>query len=27
MGDPESDLTGGYAQATFKLPNPVHYLP
>ena len=27
MGDQESDLTGGYAQATFKLPNPVYYLP
>ena len=27
MGDQDSDLTGGYAQATFKLPNPVYYLP
>ena len=27
MGDRESDLTGGYAQATFRLPNPVYYLP
>jgi predicted secreted acid phosphatase len=27
MGDQESDLTGGHAQATFKLPNPVYYLP
>ena len=27
LGDQESDLTGGYAQATFKLPNPVYYLP
>lgn len=27
MGDQDSDLTGGHAQATFKLPNPVYYLP
>jgi hypothetical protein len=27
MGDQESDLAGGHAQATFKLPNPVYYLP
>jgi len=27
MGDQESDPTCGYAQATFKLPNPVYYLP
>jgi acid phosphatase len=27
MGDQESDLLGGYAEQTFKLPNPVYYLP
>ena len=27
MGDQESDLNGGYAERTFKLPNPVYYLP
>jgi hypothetical protein len=27
MGDQESDLRGGYAERTFKLPNPVYYLP
>jgi len=27
MGDQESDLTGGYAEKTFKLPNPVYFLP
>ena len=27
MGDQESDLKGGYAEKTFKLPNPVYYLP
>ena len=27
MGDQQSDLDGGYAQRTFKLPNPVYYLP
>lgn len=27
MGDQDSDLTGGYAERTFKLPNPVYYLP
>jgi predicted secreted acid phosphatase len=27
MGDQESDLQGGYAERTFKLPNPVYYLP
>lgn len=27
IGDQESDLIGGYAQRTFKLPNPFYYLP
>jgi len=27
LGDQESDLAGGYAERTFKLPNPVYYLP
>jgi acid phosphatase len=27
MGDQESDLKGGYAERTFKLPNPVYFLP
>ena len=27
LGDQESDLKGGYAERTFKLPNPVYYLP
>jgi predicted secreted acid phosphatase len=27
IGDQESDLRGGYAERTFKLPNPVYYLP
>lgn len=27
MGDQESDLEGGYAERTFKLPNPVYFLP
>ena len=27
MGDQESDLRGGYAERTFKLPNPVYFLP
>jgi predicted secreted acid phosphatase len=27
MGDQESDLTGGYAERTFKLPNPVYFIP
>lgn len=27
LGDQESDLQGGYAERTFKLPNPVYYLP
>jgi acid phosphatase len=27
MGDQESDLSGGYAERTFKLPNPVYVLP
>jgi HAD superfamily, subfamily IIIB (Acid phosphatase) len=27
LGDQESDLLGGYAERTFKLPNPVYYLP
>jgi predicted secreted acid phosphatase len=26
MGDQESDLKGGYAERTFKLPNPVYFL-
>jgi hypothetical protein len=26
MGDQESDLMGGYAQRTFKLPNPFYYI-
>jgi hypothetical protein len=26
LGDQESDLGGGYAERTFKLPNPVYYL-
>ena len=26
MGDQESDLRGGYAEKTFKLPNPVYFL-
>jgi predicted secreted acid phosphatase len=27
FGDQPSDFTGGYADATFKLPNPMYYLP
>lgn len=27
IGDQNSDLTGGYAQQTFKLPNPFYFLP
>jgi acid phosphatase len=27
MGDQQSDLNGGYAERTFKLPNPVYFLP
>jgi acid phosphatase len=27
LGDQESDLKGGFAERTFKLPNPVYYLP
>jgi acid phosphatase len=27
MGDQQSDLRGGYAERTFKLPNPVYFLP
>ena len=27
MGDQESDLLGGYTEKTFKLPNPVYFLP
>jgi acid phosphatase len=27
MGDQDSDLLGGYAERTFKLPNPVYFLP
>jgi acid phosphatase len=27
IGDQESDLSGGYAERTFKLANPVYYLP
>lgn len=27
IGDQESDLKGGYAERTFKLPNPVYFLP
>lgn len=27
MGDQDSDLRGGYAEQTFKLPNPVYFLP
>ncbi len=27
IGDQESDLIGGYAKKTFKLPNPFYYLP
>lgn len=27
MGDQVSDLEGGYAESTFKLPNPMYYVP
>lgn len=27
MGDQQSDLDGGYAERTFRLPNPVYFLP
>jgi predicted secreted acid phosphatase len=27
MGDQQSDLSGGFAEKTFKLPNPVYFLP
>jgi hypothetical protein len=27
LGDQDSDLEGGYAERTFKLPNPVYFLP
>ena len=27
VGDQESDLVGGYAEQTFKLPNPFYYVP
>jgi len=27
MGDQDSDLSGGYAERTFKLPNPFYYVP
>ncbi|MCC6848674.1 MAG: acid phosphatase [Deltaproteobacteria bacterium] len=27
LGDQQSDLDGGHAERTFKLPNPVYYLP
>jgi hypothetical protein len=27
MGDQDSDLLGGYAERTFKLPNTVYFLP
>ncbi|MGB6550988.1 MAG: HAD family acid phosphatase [Xanthobacteraceae bacterium] len=26
VGDQESDLSGGYAEKTFKLPNPFYYI-
>lgn len=26
LGDQESDLTGGYAERTFKLPNPIYFV-
>jgi len=27
FGDQYSDLTGGFADKTFKVPNPMYYLP
>jgi hypothetical protein len=27
MGDQRSDLEGGYAERTFKLPNPYYWIP
>jgi acid phosphatase len=27
VGDRQSDLDGGHAERTFKLPNPVYFLP
>jgi acid phosphatase len=27
MGDQQSDLSGGFAERTFKLPNPVYFIP
>ena len=27
VGDQDSDLEGGYAERTFKLPNPFYYIP
>jgi acid phosphatase len=27
IGDQQSDLAGGHAERTFKLPNPVYFLP
>lgn len=27
LGDQQSDLTGGYAERTFKLPNPFYFIP
>ena len=27
MGDQDSDLAGGYAERTFKLPDPFYYVP
>ncbi len=27
LGDQQSDLTGGYAEKTYKLPNPYYYIP
>jgi hypothetical protein len=27
LGDQLSDLAGGYCERTFKLPNPVYFLP
>ena len=27
LGDQQSDLSGGFAERTFKLPNPVYFLP
>ena len=27
IGDQDSDLQGGYAESTFKLPNPMYWVP